>query len=289
VKFCVHDHQMKSRLLVATLLEAGHELSPVSEADLLLVDIDDPDAPGRGDLITACPGTIVLYPHGALPTYHGYYQPDRRVDVQLVHGPGSAALVSNLGLGRDVRPVGWSYSPTASYKAPQRPRRVLFGPVHPYGSGALDERNADENRRVLQALRALDVELTVQMFGTPQMNGFLVPPDARIVYSTLNVDWTEVDQADLVVAEGTLACLALARGKPVVMIGQFPTSDENGRSPVGPVVKVPRYPIDCSAGLLPDLFTAACADEGGWWREQYVGGPFDSVAFLNSVETLVAA
>jgi hypothetical protein len=291
VNFCAFDHQGKSRMLCRTLLDAGWAHTEPEQADVLLIDIDDPDAPGRGDLISRSHGLVVLYPHGALPTYLGFYKPEERIDIQLVHGSHTVWMLENLGLWRVVKAVGWSYSPWVDYQPPAKVDRVLFGPIHPYGSGELDEPYKRENARVFAALQELDVEVTVQMFGSAQTNGLPEPLGAVAVRSSLLVDWRWVDQADLVVAEGTLACLALARGKPVVMFGQsLPQLDEHDRPKTGVTVRFPRYPVDFDDGLLPELFAAACADVGGWWRDGFVGGPFNTDAFLDVLEAqLVAA
>ncbi len=289
--FCVFDHQGKTRFLTGALLDRGWQHTPPEHADVLLLDIDDPDAPGRSEMIDRCPGRVVLYPHGGLSAYDGYYQPDDRVDVHLVHGPQAVPLVEQLGLSREVKPVGWSYSPWVDYTPPREIRRVLFGPIHPYGSGFLFDELKQVNARVFTALQNTDVEVTVQMFGTPAMNGTQERRGVTIVRSSLVVDWRWIDQADLVVADGTLACLALARGKPVVMFGQEVNRglDEHNRPRTGTIVEWPRYPIDFDDAPLPELFTAACDDTGGWWRDQFVGGPFDKNAFLDALDARAPA
>ncbi len=291
MNFCVLDHQGKSRMVTQTLLDDGWEHTDPEHADVLLLDIDDPDAPIRGDLISRSHGLVVLYPHGALPTYHGFYKPEERVDVQLVHGSSAVWPIENLGLWRTVKAVGWTYSPWVDYEPPAQVKHILFGAHHPYGSGHLEQAFQHENARVFAALKKLDVRITVQLFGTPGMNGLPEPLGATAVRSSLTVDWRWVDQADLVIADGTLACLAMARGKPVVMFGQaIPIEDENDRPHTGTEVRLPRYPVDFDDGPLPDLIEAACQDVGGWWREGFVGGPFDPDMLLNVLEKeLVAA
>ncbi len=272
-------------MLTDTLLAAGHTHTPVTHADLLLIDIDDPDAPRRGRLISQCPGKVVLYPHGATPTYHGFYEPDERIDVQLVHGVGTARLVAGLGLDRKIIDAGWTYSPMVPFQ-PTEGKRVLFGPTHPYGSGKLDLQYRNLNTRVYHLLRASALNVKVQMFGTAINNG--LPHGVNGYRSTLMLDWSQIDEADVVVGDGTFACLALARGKPVVMFGQdWPVTDEHNRAVVGPVVRLPRYPLDIDDGAVPDLIDRACRGAGEEWRKQFVGVPFDSMAFLHSVEHAV--
>jgi hypothetical protein len=104
------------------------------------------------------------------------------------------------------------------------------------------------------------------------------------------LDWTAVDEADLVVADGTLACLALARGKPVVMFGQsHPIEDEHNRPADGTEIRVPRYPVDYDDGPLDDLFHAACSGAGQDWKDEFAGGPFDKAAFLEAVARVPVA
>ncbi len=269
-------------MLVRALLDQGWTHTDPEHADVLLIDIDDPDAPERGDAIGRSHGLVVLYPHGALPTYHGFYQPEERVDVQLVHGAGSVWQIESLGLWRTVKAVGWMYSPWVEYQPPAKVEKVLFGPHHPYGSGELEDAFKLENSMVYLQLQELELDVTVQMFGSPEMNGLPDPLGAMSVRSSLMVDWRWIDQADLVIADGTLACLALARGKPVVMFGQhIPIEDEHDRPRNGVTLRVPHYPIDCAEdATLADLVEAAVGDTGGWWREEFLGGPFNPSLFL---------
>lgn len=291
MRFHCLDVQHKARMLAHTLLQAGHEHVPAPQADVLLIDIDDPDAPMRSRLISQCSGAVVLYQHGGIPsTYHGFYKPDERVHIQLVHGPGGARLARQLKLGRNVVTVGWSYSPTVVFKPIDAPRSVLFGPSHPYGSGRLEEHYKKLNGRVYQLLRKSGMDLRIQMFGTAAANG--LPMGVTGHRSTLMLDWSQIDQADLVVAEGTLACLALARGKPVITFGQqFEPTDEHNRPSRGPVIRVPRYPVDIDDGPLDELVDGACIGLGEAWRRKFVGGPFDHETFLAAIESsvLVAA
>ncbi len=289
MRFHCLNVQEKPRMLIETLRVAGHTHSPPPTADLLLIDIDDPDAPQRGRLIDQCPGIVMLYQHGAIPsTYHGFYQPDDRIDIQVVHGPGGARLAAELGLGREIATAGWSYSPSVPFAPVDEPERVLFGPIHPYGSGALHEQDRKINARVYDKLRSSGLNLAIQMYGSATSNG--LPAGVNGYNSRLMLDWSQIDQADLIVAEGTLACLALARGKPVVMFGQdLPRTDEHNRpSDSGPVVEVPRYPVDIDDANLDALIAAACMGAGQTWREEFVGGPFDRLAFLAAVDSAVA-
>ncbi len=286
MNFHVLDHQGKSRMLVDTLLAAGHTHTAAGHADLLLIDIDDPDAPRRGRLIDQCQGTVVLYPHGATPTYHGFYEPDDRIDVQLVHGVGTAKLVADLDLDRKIIDAGWTFSPMLPF-APTEGKRVVFGPTHPYGSGKLDDQYRNLNGRVYRALKASGLDLKVQMFGLAANNG--LPHGASCHRSSLMLDWSLIDKADVVVADGTFASLAMARGKPVVMFGQdLEVTDEHNRPQTGPIVRLPRYPVDFDDGDLAGLIDKACRGVGEDWRKQFVGVPFDSMAFLHSVENAVA-
>lgn len=299
MNFAACDTQLKSRLLALSLLERGHVMTPAAHADVLLVDIDDPDAPHRGDLIAqakANDALVLLYPHGAVPTgtYDGYYEPDPRIDAQLVHGPGIADVVAAAGIDRPCHVIGWSYSPHVEFRPPWHVERVLFGPLHPFGSGQISDDQQDLNRQVFDALMGLpDVEVAVQLFGSPGLNGLPVPWHVNWIPSTLKLDWAAIDQADLVIAEGTLAMLALARGKPVVWFGSDTArEDENARPRRAgcPYTVAPRFPIDFADGPLPVLVEKARAGsrEVDEWTAQFVGGPFDPDGFCDLVEGLVA-
>jgi hypothetical protein len=287
--------QNKARTLTHALLQRGHTFTSPGQADLLLIDIDDPDAPGRSEMIAATKengGAVLLYPHGAreIGTYHGFYEPDPRIDAQVVHGPGFPPVLEAAGLDRPVHVVGWSYSPRVPFSPPDRVERILFGPMHPYGSGQIAEEQQHLNGRVFDALTHVpDVVLSVQLYGPPALNGLWDADGVAWVPSILALDWAAVDAADLVVAEGTLAMLAMARGKPVVTIGaHLLRDDEHGRPrrPDYPFCVAPRYPLDFDDGPLSELIEAARAGSAAVedWVADFVGGPFDRSSFCDLAE-----
>lgn len=262
---------------------------PVREADLLLVDTDD--RLYRGALIDACPGRVLLYPHGALAIYSGFFPPDPRIDAQLVHGAGTARLLERMSLDREVHVIDWSYGAQIPFRAPDRVDRVLFGPIHPGDAGELAAVYREENQRVLSGLLELDAEIIVQLRGTTEQNGLLETGHARLVPSTLTAGAREIDQADLVVSNGTYACVALARGRPTVMFGQSLPPEDTGRRPwrdefnCGPI---PRYPLDFDDAELPELIDGALANAGKDWADEFVGGPFNVDLFVAIAEQLAA-
>ncbi|MCR4340773.1 MAG: hypothetical protein NUW01_12905 [Gemmatimonadaceae bacterium] len=295
MRVAAFDHQRKSLGILSALQAAGHRIVDRPPADLLLVDHDS--APPRAQLIDAFHAdgtTVVMYPHGARPTfqYAGILEPDQRIRGQLVHGPGIADIYRIVGCPHEPHVVGWTYSPTVPFHAPRKIRRVLFAPHHPFGNGTMCEYERTLNADVARRLAALDVEVTVQMYGSPETNGVPTVGRWRYVPSSLDLDWRHIDQADAVIGDGTIAYLAIARGKPTVMVGN--ARQVYADDMVTPVDRWPdiaaalRYPVDTTAGPLDHMLELARAGttEVNEWKERMIGPPLSRSLLVRTLESL---
>ena len=297
--FAVFDHQRKGRALGQALQDAGHLSVDTPRADVLLIDFDAPYAHPRPQLIEECVehgGIVLVYPHGAYPTcqYGSSLTADPRVTAQLVQGPGIAEVYRRLGMTVPVHVVGWYYCPLLPFQPVEKIRRVLFCPAHPSGVGYLCDEMKAENARVFETLLAFGAELQVTLLGTPEMNGLWYEPNVVYRASDLNLQWGDIDQADLVVAEGTKAYLAVARGKPVVMLAQdyAPRGDLDpspipGWDELCPMMKYP-LAFDDLDSFFHEQATVACAGsaEVTEWRARMIGEPWQPAEFVQLVERL---
>jgi hypothetical protein len=105
----------------------------------------------------------------------------------------------------------------------------------------------------------------------------------------------EIDWADLTIAHQTHAYIAIARGKPTIMLGdrQRPSS---GNTPE--CLKYVAhweayrdylaYPYDVADGDLPGQIAEASFTDAKIreWRERFIGQPFDGEAFIKQIERL---
>lgn len=249
--------------------------------DALLVDIDVPWAVERVRLIEEAHrrGTpVFLYPHGGgypISVYDGLAVPHPHVAAMLVTGPGHVELEDRIGHKRPVREIGWYLCDQQPLVA-QEPKNVLFAPIHPWaGADFILPTHQAMNKMAYQRCLDTGLPVTVRVLGSPETNGVWSHENATLTRGDPQPSSAiaQIDAHDLIVAQGTFAMLALARGKHVVMTGQdlVPTNDE-GTKTVGnwdSYHDLIRYPLDVTDGPLLQL--AARGEETQEWRQRFVG------------------
>ncbi len=308
MKFWINEFEGKEMYLRQALYARGHTQSErIEETDLLLVDTDVPWALPRPQMIEAAHAAgakVALYPHGGLPdwTYDGLCEPNPLVDLRLEHGPGSIEIADLLGLDLKQQAPGWLYSPTRPFTTVEDPKRVLFAPLHPIIEGlANPETNGHDpapewNQRVYKQLLALGYELTVSVVGPPHRSGLWPHPRATLIANPtmgFTNSYQLVMAADVVIAAGSMAALAVACGKPLVMFAQDNfTTFANGdyAHPENPELyqDLIRYPLDVDGGLEL-MIRCACSDQKdvAEWRERFIGDD-GTTAAVTILEQLVA-
>lgn len=268
----------------AQAIEASpHDLVPLGEpADVLLADYDYAELCDQYE-------RVVIYPHGANVISDWATRPVHpNVVMVLVHGVGHVEAMAMYGINVPVVPVGWSYSPLGPIRAHIEPHTVLFGPAHPLGNGRIDPALVDLNARVIEALFAHGFDVTVRSWGEGS--------DSRAKGWTKGGDLTyaDIDRHDLVIADGTLLALAVARGAQCVTFGSMlPIDCASEGDPLWatrfPYTHV-RYPLDFDDCELPALigglgdpsWRAACAK----WRDRFVGGVFQPDLVVKLIESV---
>ncbi len=308
MKFGLFDHAGKGVYLRQKLLEAGHQQvtqDNPGNLDLLVLDCDWPWAHPRPELIEAFSqkGTkVVLYPHGGRPTvwvYDGICEPDKRVHARLEHGPGSIQIGGMIGGDLRQEATGWLFSPTQDFQPVEKPKKILFAPLHPniemFQKGTNGHDPAPSlNQSIYKRLLALpDVEITVTVAGPLWRHGVWHHPKTKLVYNPhmgFQHSFEEILKADAVVAAGTMAAAAVALGKPTVMFcqdtfmdyvdGRYVQAENQDR-----YKDLVRYPLDAEDGALADLLETACESEQKSWRDLWVGndGTQKAVVLLESL------
>lgn len=106
---------------------------------------------------------------------------------------------------------------------------------------------------------------------------------------------TEIDQADVVIGEGTFMYLSVARGKPTIGINQHLPVRANKNcdrytphnwEKYGPGIA---YPINFGEAPLLDLIELSMSGEQSEWRERMIGNSLDGKKFSKLVEGIVDA
>jgi hypothetical protein len=307
MKFSVFDVMDKGLYLKQTLEAAGHEPVRFEDADVLILDCDWAWADPRPQLIDEAVARglkVALYPHGGMPTVHvydGLTKPHPGVDLRLEHGVGSIDIAEHLDLDLRQAAPGWLYCPTLPFSPIEDPQRILFAPLHPN----IEAMNAGENgpdpaphlnRDVYRQLLEFGFDLTVSVVGPLWRNGLWAHPRATMV-SNNDMRFTHayelIQNADVVVAAGTIAAAAVACGKPTVLLGGHDCSDYIR----GEYVRADHaddyqdwlaYPFNVEDAFLADLILDACAGsvEASAWRERWISDD-GAAAAVRALEHLV--
>jgi hypothetical protein len=169
--------------------------------------------------------SIFLYPHAARPqiAWDGLYEPYPHITACFVIAEGHAEVMRRYGYPHPLEVTGWTYCYPQAFR-PTPGRHVLFGPNHPNANGWLSEVDRDINRRAFEILLALHragaIVLTVQYLRGLDQNGLWEEPGVRYIQARPDQSVARIDEADVVVSTQTLAYLAVARGKPTIMLGE---------------------------------------------------------------------
>lgn len=303
MRFAVKDHLSESQPLVKALIDAGHTLSPDGPTDLLLIDLDC-DLFGYRELIDfyrECGAVVLQYPHGAPAStlqYDALYDPYEGVDGQLTNGQGEIDFLRSIGIERPAQAMGWQLCRQFEFRATENPRRVVFAPTHVNADGCLDYMRMEANSLIFDQLVEGPWELVVRHIGELDRCG--LPYDERVlryVQGAPDMTTVEMDAGDCVVAgAGTYSCLAIARGCPTIMYGQFSAAlyglPDEVPKPLRSLDKyrdIVRYPLDAGGGPLSELIPRACSSEDEIldWRSRWIGAPFEAGSFAAMIEDWV--
>ncbi len=302
----LYEFEGKELYLRQALMGRGHTPAErIDDTDLLLVDTDAPWANPRPQMIEAAKAAgakVALYPHSGLPIcwmYDGICEPNPDVDLRLEHGLGSIEVADAIGTDLRQLGFGWLYSPTRPFAPVATPQTVLFAPLHPIIEGlAHPETNGHDpapawNQQVYKRLLSRGYEVTVSVVGPPHRSGVWPHPRAHLVANPtmqFTASYQLVMAADVVVAASTMAALAIACGKPTVMLAQDHWREGfNGVEAAHPELYADliRYPLDATDGDLGETIVRACAGDpdAAEWRDRFVGddGIDDAVVALEQL------
>lgn len=300
MRFQVNDYQNKATLLVKAMREAGHELVG-SYPDILLADVDFPVAhyPAMLEKAYSEGGKTVLYSHGApvITAWDGVWEPSDYVFSYLAQSPGQKHVMELYGYPYQIDVIGWHYCQTKKFKSPRKINNVLFAPWHPHSDGWMIPEGRALNAAVFERLIDMPYSLTVRHVRKLAYNGLWELHGVEYDQSDMSIAGSvkAIDAADIVVTNyGTLASLAVARGKPLVVFGQD-VRPHDGYSPKtlryvkswDAYREYMRYPYDITT-LKPKasihLLEYAAGNEVEEWRERFIGQPFHAGEFVKLME-----
>ena len=300
----VHDHQNKSAAYREALAQAGYLFTERDLCQGVRFYLSDADWGSRSYLEDARSRNIpiFLYPHAARPMviYDGCVEP-QPVRAMFTQAPGGKELMEIIHYPYPVEVSGWAYSEIRPFRPVAEVKRVLFAPIHPNANGWLSEVDKDLNRKTYRALydwcQKTGASMSIRLIGTRQDSGLDSVPAGEFVEwhpGRKNNTTVDMEAADVVVSHQTFAWMAVALGKPTVMMGED-VPPRSGNSDAGfcyvkhwdDYKDLLMYPLDILNGDPAEIIaTAASTDEPiKEWRDRFIGKPFDGPAFVEKLES----
>jgi hypothetical protein len=241
---------------------------------------------------------VFLYPHAARPMvpYDGIYPVCEQIRGAFVIGHGHVEVMRRFGFPLPTWPVGWTFCRIKPF-TPKSVKTILFAPIHPNSNGWQPEESIQANVQAFQELLKLKrVTILVRYLHKLSQNGLWVERGVRYMQGRPDGSHHEIDWADLTVAHQTHAYIAIARGKPTIMLGDR-LCPSSGNLPENfqhvahweAYRDYLAYPYDVADGdlaaqIAEASFTDAKIRE---WKERFIGQPFDGEAFINQIRQAV--
>jgi len=302
VNFYCHNHQNKAFNYVNALKLAGHKETEKEIADFLLIDID---VLSRGVLIKKFHSQgkqTFLYPHTGRPIlqWDGWYPPSEMVTAVFTMAQGGIDIPTRYGYNSaPIHAVGWSYTDVLEFQPCEEPKKVLFAPIHVNGNGFMTHRERSTNSKVFHKLLNTEgIDLTVRHIHPLEWNGLWVESGVDYVQGQPDQNTEDIHRADVVVSHQNMAYMAVAMGKPTLMMAEHLTPiSGNTNKNVREVKSWDLYkddlmfPLDILSGDTREMLKRACKDdhEIRSWRERFIGESFQHDKFVELVENYVRA
>lgn len=304
--FC-YNHQGKADAFVEAFRDAGYSFRSLTEAEVILMDID---IPGRMNRLTtrlkSAKARSFCYPHSARPFlgWDGFYKTSQYTTAVFCFTEGHREVLARYGLKKPTHAVGWGYSelrPFLPRTVANSKLKVLFAPIHPNRNGTLPSihrrLNANTFTILLDLLSAGKIDLKIRYLRELSQNGLWADDRVTYIQGETKLDQvSDMDEADVVVSHETYAHIAVARGIPTVMMGEWyahqgMTSDgrEKAVDSWDKYKDLLMFPLDILATKDPyELLLKACESDEDIrdWRERMIGcEPFNGQKFIEYIES----
>ena len=282
------------------LLDAGYERVPDNrDADFLLIDCEHAGGVRKviGNFLTNKP--VFIYPHSPLAYFiwDGHYAP-LPVQCNFVIGEAARLSLAAYGYSHRVEMCGWNRCEIQAF-TPTSGRRLLFVPARTRGDGkytnqAYAEMTPKAFQFVLDHREAFDhvVVCYVRDFVNEQEYAgtgieFVKTNPRQAVSPTLDM-LRRIEEADLVISCETVACLAVARGKPTVVYNAKAVP-ATGYIPAAQYERYRQYyefPLALEDMSLQDILNVCRAPDPNveQWKRMNIGEPFDAGKFLAVIQ-----
>jgi hypothetical protein len=308
VRFLCHDHQGKASAYLAALGEGFQRVMEAREITSGFM-LSDSDVMGRGLQFKALykrgVSKFFIYPHSGRPSLiNDIWPASEYTTAQFVASPGHVEVIRLYGYEKPLHAVGWHLCPIVPY-APRverlggvSPLKILFAPIHPRCAPIDQQVNRAVFDRLIPLARDRQIALTVRFISSLHDSGLPSDylPGIRYVRGLQDATFQDIDQADLVIGHQTFGSLAVARGRPTLMMGEDIPNHSRGWN--GGLYRdvhswnnyrdLIMFPLDILAheDTMALIERAISTDEDIIaWRERMIGDPFDPDLFRSILKS----
>ena len=295
MKYYIAHHQHKGRPFELALRREGWKLA-VNNPDIALFDhAVNREKPEEGraliDKYYNEGSTILTYPHGATGTWwmdNDMYRTDDKLSGNLVIGEGHKHIEEIVQPTLKHYVTGWNFCPIEEFKKPKEVVNILFAPIHAaQRTNIFRDEAIETNARVFEALLKLPSKYKIFIRYLNPLNTIGLKNVSRVILRPGKPDgsYSEIDFADVVIAEGTYMYLSVARGKPTIGMNQHIPPRPNGYGfkefklkHWNEYERYLAYPIDFDDGDdLLGLINRAVKEEQSEWKRLFIGDKMSSV------------
>jgi hypothetical protein len=304
--FLHKPHQNKERAFVQALEEAGYTKTLHANARLRFAILDHDVGPnGIGHLpklktLQRMRVPVFMIPHAARPTafWDGMYPVWPHTVCTFVIAEGHVEVMRRYGYQLPLEVCGWPFCELKPFHKVEKVRKILFGPIHPNTNGWLCDEDLGINRgafeRLVEYSRETGAELTVRYIRKLKDNGLPEVEGVNYIQAVPDGSTKEIDEADLVVSHQTFAYLAVARGRPTLMMGEdvpprTGNAPENFRYAANwdKYAELVQFPLDILKGDPAEMIERATRSDAdiAKWRADMIGKPFNGPEFVRKLES----
>lgn len=308
--FYMTNHQNKSHKLAQALIDAGWTRSGTAIHPSVKCALFDHDV-GPGGIGFRSPLVelekhgmpVMMFPHAARPNlqWDGMYPVWPHARVMFTSTEEHGEVMRRYGYPIPTEAIGWIFCDQKPFKKVEKERNinVLFAPIHPNNNGFLHPIDKAINASVYSTLiMTPGIKVKVRHVKRADLNGLwhVSGVSWKLGKTEIEDALADIDAADVVFGHQTLAYMAVARGKPLVMFGdqmvpksgndmknmRFAKNYEKYRD-------LMKYPAEaenarCGPEMMKLIQRVISKDVGKSWKERMIGSVFDPKHFVELVE-----
>jgi hypothetical protein len=240
---------------------------------------------------------VFMFPHAARPMiqYDGIVTPYPHAKCAFVIAEGHKEIMKIIKYPVPTVVTGWTLTPIRKFRS-REVRRILFAPIHPNGNRYMHEREKRINnitfKRLLRFSQDTGARLKVRYMRGLENNGLEMVSGVKYEEVKPQVDYCDILRNDLIVGHQTFAYMAVALGRPTIMMGEwFAPQSGNSNDTYCHVNSWDLYrdflmfPYDILKGNLHSVIDQAMSCEPVEWKARFIGKPFNGKKFIQTVES----